>query len=307
MRQSAIRFDSLERIPERVLYEAFLDAFSDYEIPITATLDDFLAMHRRRGISYEASVGAFDDSAGGKLAAFIFNGDGRWMGGRCAYDGGTGVSPTHRGRGLSKALAGEAGGRLREAGFDRWLLEVLVGNDKAIRTYQGAGFRTTRRFSCPEGAIPDAPGRAPGAAARTRVAIRDLGHRDTARFAAWRSWEPSWQNSDESARRTPETLIALGAYRDGASGPAGFILATEKGSVFQLAVAPGERRRGVGRTLILALAARTPGGAVRCINVQSDDAATLGLLSSLGLESRHDQWEMALELRPSGPDIVNEQ
>lgn len=297
MTQRSIHFESLEGIPEETLYAAFIDAFSDYEVPVTASLEDFLSMHRRRGVSYAASVGAFDAGADGRLVAFIFNGDGDWMGSRCAYDAGTGVALSHRGLGLSKSLAAEAAARLREAGFRLWFLEVLVGNEKAIRTYKGAGFRPTRRFSCPDGCLPEARRLAPELASAAGVEVRDLGHLDTGRFASWRSWPPSWQNSDVSVRRSPERLVALGAFGPSpGEGPLGYVVATDRGSVFQLAVRPDSRRRGVGRALAAALAARVPDGRIRYVNVQSDDRATLGLLSSLGLSSLHDQWEMLLEL-----------
>jgi hypothetical protein len=43
------------------------------------------------------------------------------------------------------------------------------------------------------------------------------------------------------------------------------------------------------------LAARS-GGAIRYVNVQSDDAATLGLLASCGVSEGPGQYEMALDL-----------
>ena len=293
-----IRFGTLEGQSSETLYQAFMEAFADYAVPINVTMDDFLAMQRRRGVSYAASVGAFD---GDRIAGFIFNGDGDWKGRRCAYDAGTGVLPAYRGGGLSGALAAESLRLLRTLGFERWLLEVLVDNEKAIRTYRKAGFTTTRRFSCPDGSVPDAAAHLSDLAAAARVRIGPLMDRDVSRFASWRIWEPSWQNSDASLARTPETLRLLGAWDAAASHygdeePVGYIVATAKGSVFQLAVRPDARRRGIGRTLVAALAALTPGHKVRCVNVQADDEATLGLLAGMGISGGPDQWEMELEL-----------
>jgi len=285
-----LRFAPLDDLPEEALYEAFLDAFSDYAVPITSTLEEFLAMHRRRGVSYEASVGAF---YGEKLVGFIFNGEGEWGGVRCAYDAGTGIVPAYRGRGLSKALASEASTRLRSLGFARWLLEVLVENEKAIRTYAGAGFVRTRRFSCLSGTVADAAQTAERLAAKAGVRVRALERGDTARFAPWRDWEPSWQNSDASVARSPERLVVLGAYE--LDEPVAYAVATDKGSVFQLAVRPDARRRGIGRAVAAAIAAGNADGSLRYVNVQSDDEGTLGLLASLGIANARDQWEMAKE------------
>lgn len=295
MTLDSIHFDSLERVSEETLYRVFLDAFFDYAVPITATMDDFLAMHVRRGVSYVSSVGAFD---GDRLAGFIFNGEGIWNGGRCAYDAGTGVIPAYRGIGLSKALAEETGRLLRASGFSHWLLEVLIDNDKAIRTYKGAGFFTTRRFSCPDGMVADPTGAAEAAMYRAGVKIDALDTLDIRRFSAWRAWEPSWQNSDASVARSPERLFTLGAFPAGGRNgePVGYIVATEKGSVLQLAVHPDHRRSGIGKSLVAALASRTPEGKVRYVNVQSDDEATLGLLATFGIQGGPAQWEMLRNL-----------
>jgi ribosomal protein S18 acetylase RimI-like enzyme len=293
MSRSDLRYRDLAGIPEEALLSAFNEAFADYQVKMTFTLDDLRAMHVRRGVSYPESLGAFD---GERLVGFIFNGAGPWEGRRCAYDAGTGVLPSHRGIGLSKDLAAKARNFLAALGFQRWLLEVLVENEKAIRTYEGAGFQRTRRFTCPEGRVLHAAPRAEAACTRASVALRDLGHRDTARFAAFRAWEPSWQNSDASVARTPEPLVALGAFEPGTADPCGYVVANAKGSICQLAVRPEARRRGVGTALLCGLAARTPEAKLRYINIQSDDAATLGLLAALGIGSSLDQWEMLLEL-----------
>lgn len=288
------RLDTLRSVEDEKIHEAFLEAFSDYQVPMSMSLADMRAMHTRRGISKAASVGAFGPD--GRLVGFILNGDGIWDGLRCAYDGGTGVLPDFRGRGLSKVLAEESRRRLRALGFKRWLLEVLVENEPAYRTYQGAGFRVTRRFSCPRGAVPGAADLAQEAAQAAGVDIRPLGHRDTARYSAWRDWKPSWQNSDESVSRTPEALLCLGAWDPKAGDAIAYAVATEGGSVFQLAVRPDRRGEGVGRALACALAAKAPGGTLRYINIQSEDEASLGLMRSLGVADSVDQWEMALDL-----------
>jgi len=285
------------------LYGAFMEAFSDYAVPVTATFDDFRTMHRRRGVSYAASVGAYD---GGRLAGFVFNGTGTWRGAPCAYDAGTGVLPAWRGRGLTAAMASASIETLGKLGFGSWLLEVLVGNEKAHRAYLKAGFRETRRFACPEGTVvgPEPPGLE--AEARAGVRVLERAARDVAAFASWRDWEPSWQNSDESLARNPEPMTTLVAFEDGNGGrgstpgePVGYVVATRKGSVAQLAVRPDRRRRGVGRALVSALAARS-GGAVRYVNVQADDRATLGLFASFGIGAGVEQREMELRLAGGG-------
>lgn len=314
---SPIRFKDLSVLSPESALPVFIEAFSDYPIPVHPSLEDFRAMQERRGVSYAASLGAFE---GDRLVGFIFNGAGSWGGVPCAYDAGTGVVPSHRGLGLSKAMAAEAEALLRGLGFRAWLLEVLVENERAAGVYEGAGFRRTRRLRCPSG--PAFGATLDEALKAARAALREAEARglELAEAAeapqghkAWRDWEPTWQNSDESLDRTPERLYRLVATRRRGDlrEPIGYLAATAAGSVAQLVVRPDARREGVGTALLAALAARAyaahaagagatgePIGApaFRYVNVQSDDMASLGLLASVGLSEARDQWEMLKEL-----------
>ncbi|HOX32123.1 MAG TPA: GNAT family N-acetyltransferase [Spirochaetales bacterium] len=282
---------SLEGEPPQRIYEAFMEAFADYQVPVAWSREDFEANKARRGFEASISVGAYED---GRLVGFSLNGRGSWGGAPTAYDLGTGVAPAARGSGLAGRLAEAAKELLPRAGIRRYLLEVLRDNAPAIRTYERAGFRVTRLFECPGGTfIP--PG---GAAATPGLSIEELSSFPAAEAAAIRDWEPSWQNSDEAIARMPGPLVLLGA-REGAR-LAGFLVAQPSGTIWQLAVAREARRRGLGSALLAALAARS-GGALRYVNVQADDAASLGLLARCGAAQGPGQYEMLLELSAARP------
>lgn len=59
------------------------------------------------------------------------------------------ILPTHRGRGLGRGLLAAVEMRARELGCCKLTLEVLDRNDRALRTYTGAGFK---RYSLQPGA-----------------------------------------------------------------------------------------------------------------------------------------------------------
>src|SRR5262245_36019846 len=61
-----------------------------------------------------------------------------------AWCGGFGVMLPFRGRGLARPLAAAMLGQAREAGARTFSLEVLTRNERAIKTYAGAGLRTQR-------------------------------------------------------------------------------------------------------------------------------------------------------------------
>jgi len=284
---------TLEGSEPRLLYAAFREAFADYEVPVTWSQAEFEAANARRGFDPTVSLGAFED---GRMVGFVFNGRGAWGGVPTVYDMGTGVVPSARG----SALAGKIAERLKEMlpglGIRRYLLEVIRDNAPALKTYERAGFRVTRNFECPGGTFAD-----PGRPAPAGVRVEELAAFPRAQAAAMRDWEPSWQNSDDSIARNPTPLVMLGAREDGRAGgrPEGRLLgclvAAPNGTIWQLAVDRGARRRGIGTALLRSLAARS-GGAIRYINVQSDDEASLGLLARCGAGEGPGQHEMVLGL-----------
>lgn len=287
----AIRCATLENCSEALLYETFTAAFSDYAVPMQLSLQDFLAMHRRRGIDYRASCGAWAD---GRLVGFVFNGLGQWQGRLTAYDGGTGILPDQRGRGLSGQLVGYTREQLRRLGCRQWLLEVLVDNQKAIQTYRKSGFRPSRSFVCYGGSLPEAS--ANRAASPPDIYIQDSLAHDALPDAAWLDWQPSWQNSDDSVARTGEELICLVARTSTGGQKVASLIATAAGSVFQLAVSPDWRRRGIGRRLLQALAERSPGRSLRYINLDTGDSAGSALMEACGLKVIARQFEMIADL-----------
>src|SRR5688572_14356056 len=96
-----IAIRQLRSVDDDVLFRCFVEAFSDYIVPMKPGREQFAEMLQRRGYRPELSVGAFDD---GTLVGFTLNGSGRWDGGAAAYDTGTGVVPSYRRRGLSKQM-----------------------------------------------------------------------------------------------------------------------------------------------------------------------------------------------------------
>ena len=291
-----MEFRTLEGEDPALVFDAFTAAFADYAVPLRWSRPDFEANNARRGYEASISVAAYE---GGRIAGFALNGLGSFGGRVAAYDMGTGVLPAARGAGLAGLIAARAVGLLRDRGLGLYVLEVLRGNAPAIKTYERAGFRVTRDFECPGGAFvgprPAGGGAAPAGTPPAGLRVEELPSFPREEAAAMRDWEPSWQNSDDSVARHPFPLIVLGAGMGGRL--AGYVVAQPSGTIWQLVVARGDRRRGIGTALLAALAARTEGG-LRYVNVQSDDIATLGLLARCGIVEGPGQHEMVLELRP---------
>jgi len=287
------------------LYGAFMAAFADYSVPLRMSFSDFAENNARRGFDPSISLGAYE---GDRLVGFVLNGLGRWSGRPAAYDLGTGVLPEARGSALAGTLASRSVALLPSRGLELYVLEVIRGNLPAFKTYEKAGFSITRSLECPEGSYAD-DGR-PSPEGLEVVELPGGAAFPRSRVARFRDWEPSWQNSDDSIARMPGRLSILmarltGGPEDVAEGGeggrlAGFVVASPKGTIWQLAVARDLRRMGIGSALLRELARRV-GPALRYVNVDARDEICLSFLARRGLGPGVGQYEMARELgTPSG-------
>ncbi|HEX7153048.1 MAG TPA: N-acetyltransferase [Thermoanaerobaculia bacterium] len=253
-----------------VVYAAFLEAFSDYVVPMQLTREQLAEMLTRRGWAPELSVGVFDDE---RMVAFTLNGfhDG------VAYDSGTGVVPSHRRRGLARQMMEFLTPRLHETGARRYVLEVIEANTPATTLYRECGFVETRRLQCwSYGETPGQP--------RPVGRIGQIGQLREA-FDV----EPSWQNATHSVERATAEHVVLG-------NDDGFVIVfPANGDVPQLAVRREARRRGVG-TQLLRAAAAAAGKPLRLINVDDRDAGIAAFLEAVGAKRTIAQREMVLAL-----------
>lgn len=252
-------FDSVHR--------AFLSAFSDYSVPLQLSKLDFLELLRRRGYVPELSCGVFDED---ELVAFTLTAA---CAGR-AYDTGTGVVPTHRGRGLGSRLLDATIDLLRNAGYTHYRLEVIESNEPAVMLYLRNGFAITRELQCwsYDSAAP-------------HVMFPVLRHPDWGTLQSWWDVEPSWQNSTHSLHRAGDRFAVVG------DAAAYCVVFPSTGDVPQLAVHPAARRQGRGRKL-LDTAAALAGKPLRIINVDAHDPALDAFLSAAGAQRTVRQLEM---------------
>lgn len=253
------------------IHRAFVEAFSDYVLPMHPSPDALREMFTRRGWVPELSSGIFDED---RLIAFTING----FDGRTGYDTGSGVISTHRRRGLARQTMEHSMTLLRDAGATRYVLEVLEPNTAAAALYRSLGFTGTRMLDC---YILECSGRSQSFQNR----------RPQPPPSTWWDAHPSWQNSTASIQRANDAHLVLGDD-DGYA-----ILFPSTGDIPQLAVRPEARRRGVGTRLIESAAALAQ-KPLRIINVDSRDDGIAAFLAALGARRfvRQIEMERALAL-----------
>ena len=233
---------SLENTCFGTLFEAFGQAFADYEVQLDET--QLRRMLRRRGFDPRLSFAAFD---GERIAAFTLNGRGNFNGLPTAYDTGTGTLEAYRGQGLAAKVFEHSIPYLREAGIRQYLLEVLQHNTKAVSVYRKLGFETAREFnySIQQGAHVHLGAKIPDIACTVTPV-------DVGRFAPdpqfW-DFMPSWQNSPEAIRRAAGDFAGLSARAEGTQ--VGYcIFEPASGDIALIAVDKRYRRRGIATSLL---------------------------------------------------------
>ncbi len=230
------------------LFECFLDAFSDYQVDMRLSRDEFEQRLARDGVRLEISAGAFDES---RMVGFYLNALGEWQGRQSAYDAGTGVIPAYRRQGIAEELFRFMVPRLKDAFVEQYLLEVLTGNERAVALYTKLGFVETRRFAVFRRSVPLTP--------EVGIEIRPVDEPDWELFKSFWDGDPSWQNSIDAVERVANDRVVLCAYVDETC--VGYGIAFKPWvSLMQLAVAPCAEKKGHRVEYSVGFAARGFGG-----------------------------------------------
>jgi len=270
---------NLEGLSAAYLTRIFNLAFSDYMVPLELTEEQMTDKLMRGNLDLGLSAGAFEN---GELCAFILSAIDEADGEPMTYNTGTGVIPAYRGRHLTKALYDYLVPELRAKGIRKHLLEVVVGNDRALRAYEGRGFRTSRTVACYKGKTIAEP----------RYPV-EHNRWDLFPFSkAWWDFEPTWQHCTASVLRLKEKLHLLSISLD--DQPVAYaVFMKDTGRLYQFAVDPAHRRKGLGSALFAALSELTTAPELRVINVSPE--ATAAFFGKLGLSHFADLYEMRME------------
>jgi len=284
-----MQFRTLENTPLPIIHDAFLDAFSTYAIPFNLSLKDFQYLLERRQANLAISCGAFD---GEELVGIVLNAIGEWQEVVTAYDVTTGVIQAYQGKGVGKKLFEFTAQVLLEAGAKQYLLEVLQGNESAVRLYRGRGFSVTREldyYEVPAEQFQQFP-------------------RSSMEEVEWNIWEgpweevnlpkfdcePTWQNHHRAVGEKWHQMQLVQAMKEGELVGLG-ILEPHTGDVPQFWIAPNTRRKGIGTELLLQLGDRSLAGKLRLINIDRGYHPASAWLNSLGIEPKGQQYEMLLK------------
>jgi ribosomal protein S18 acetylase RimI-like enzyme len=267
------------------LYEAFVEAFSDYVVPFVLTEAQFRNHIILTAVDLERTVGCLDDD---KVVGFSLNGFGEWDGKSTIYDAGTGVIPGHRRQGVSEAMFELMLPVFKRDGIEQCLLEVVTTNAGAIKLYEKLGFHTVRELAllqCDGKIIStiETPG---------NLEIREIDEPDWGTLTSFWNGAPSWQNSVEAVKRSNRMKRILGAFLDGKC--VGYVVFSAKfGRVAQFGVDKAARNQGVGTALLRAIHDEMAEGfSMQVINIDKSLTSAMNFFQNCGFYERLSQHEM---------------
>ncbi|MDQ0067904.1 GNAT family N-acetyltransferase [Chryseobacterium lathyri] len=276
---------NLNNISTDELLSVFNRSFSDYIVPFHLSREQLELKIIADKIDLNLSVGAFES---GKLAGFILNAEKEEDGKRIAYNGGTGVVPEFRGQGLVRKMYDYILPVFRERKTDMLTLEVIEGNNPAIRAYENLGFKIVRKLLCFNGIINLEE-------KSINISIKEIENVQWEIFQSFWDIEPSWQSSIMVLEHIRQSCTILGAYKD--EQLKGYIIynpAVKK--VYQIAVDQNSRRQGIGTKLLGTIGQMNGGQAVSVNNVDDTSENTSAFLNAAGLKNWVSQFEMKKDI-----------
>jgi ribosomal protein S18 acetylase RimI-like enzyme len=278
---------TLTGMPVEQIHEAFLDAFSEYEVKLDMSLEKLVEMMKTRDLNPDYSVGCFDDDL---LVGFILTGYREINGLKVCYDGGTGVIKAYQRKGIGEMLLKEILQFLKEKGISRFVLEVLENNTPAIKLYEKQGFAKTRKLECFETVkheLRPVPDRGFGITVTNPARLIQ-------NETLYQLYPPTWQNEIQSVLNVSENYTCISLSCTSKILGYGFIHKT-KGDIPQIGVLKEWKNRGLEAHLVAELAYHTRSEKLIILNVEAGNY--LGeTLCKLGFHNTVNQWEMVLEM-----------
>lgn len=286
-----MQYQTLENIDISRIHQAFLKAFSDYQVSVGMPLEAFKMMLKRNGFLPGLSVGAF---AEGELVGFVLNGVRDWEGEKTIYDLGTGVIPAFRRKGITSVLLELVRNLCLENNIGRYQLEVIQDNENAVSLYKNQGFQVCRALNCYRVEYKE---REP----RENMAWKLL-HPEKLSEEQWavlkRFWNypPSWQNAVDSVCAISESFFYTLAEMNGEL--IGYGVMSKGGDLVQLAVKPEYRRKAAATEILYDLQRQTQKQKMTALNVDGRDIVSDSFLRKMGFDIFVKQYEMENKIVP---------
>ena len=272
------------------MFQAFLDAFSDYEVPFEMNLEGFKKKFiDKLSLDFSASAGAFIND---RLVGFMFITINEYEGSKTAYNGGTGVLPECRGERISSRLWDFVKPRVKLQNVEKCVLEVLTSNTPAIGIYEKLGFRKVKHFKCYR-LLPYRYTQVPSIPTKLRLVKASKPNWPV--YSKFFDYSPSFIDSQAMIDKNIHNEEIIEAYID--DNLTGYIIFQSPiGRISHLAVSPEFRNQGIGTRLLGQAYKESKTKYLTVINLPEPAQVAQRFLTNLGFQNQLDQYEMSLLL-----------
>lgn len=285
-----ITLKTLENTNFRELYNTFLEAFSDYTVPMRLSEEQFRSKLQNEGVDLTISGGAFEDN---KMIGLILHGRGNWNGQSTAYNAGTGVVPPFRGQGITRDLYSFLIPILQTQGIESCLLEVMQNNVPALNIYKDAGYEIKRTLDSYK--LVNPAKLKPISAHDFAIVPCTLSDNVKQHLYSWHNWAPTWQNSWDAMLRNQNIKAFMATLNNKSVGY--ITVDTSTGRVPQFAINPVLRGQNIGGALFHQVYKELDNKCnLTVINVDSNDASTTSFMQKSGFVKFTSQYEMEMNI-----------
>jgi ribosomal protein S18 acetylase RimI-like enzyme len=278
------KYTTLENFGINELLRVFNLAFNDYIVPMQLSKEQLEQKFVAEGISLENSVGVmFNNELIGFIFHFFQNSNNEIK----LYNGGTGVVPKHRGKGITQKMYDFILPIVKAKSIKSVQLEVITSNISAIISYEKSGFKVLREVQCFKGSISSDEKIIPYSCAK----IDNVNWNDYRNF--W-DFEPTWQNSIPVLINQNDKLTTyLANHNEKVVGYC--VVNVSNGKLHQLAVNPVYRNKGIATLLVNKVKLEVNNSFV-VLNVDLNNENAINFLTRIGLQPTVNQYEMILNL-----------
>lgn len=286
MNNTNLQIRTLSGTSVETIHEAFIDAFSEYEVPIDMPVEKLREMMVTRDLNPDWSVGCFD---GDLLVGFILTGYREKYSVKTCYDGGTGVIKAYQRKGVGEMMLKELLQLLKEKGVSRFVLEVLENNTPAINLYEKYGFAKIRILQCFEiekQKLRPVPDRGFGVSVVNPATVVENEKK-------YNLFTPTWQNEIQSVINVKEnyTLVSLSCTNRVLCY--GYVHKT-RGDIPQIGILEEWKNWGLEAHLINELAKHTESKNLIVLNVEENNYLA-EVMQKLEFGNFVNQFEMILK------------
>lgn len=272
----SFRYQSLANISLADNADTFNKSFVDYAVKLSITPERLAEKIETEGIDLDLSVGVFD---GTDMVGFIWHGYKEQRGRRLIYNGGTGVVPAYRGKGLVQGMYTYIQQALKERQIDACVLEVITSNIAAIKTYERLGYTIKRTLNCYKGSSKG----------ESQHPIQEASSLDFLDENIYWECAPTWQHANHAIQ------LAINDHKIytiqvGEVVAAYVVYYTFTKRIKQIAVHQDYRRQGMATILLQRLQKQY--GELTFTNVDASCPSLNELLASNGMNNYIQQYEM---------------